>query len=89
LPSTYAIAIHFHIALRRGAVADGRYEEHKVNAKGWWMSEKLDGVRAYWSGSNFYSRNGNRFPAPDWSVIYIIVVDINHGHANLALNAQV
>jgi hypothetical protein len=22
---------------------------------GWWMSEKLDGVRAYWSGSKFFS----------------------------------
>ena len=30
------------------------------------MSEKLDGVRAYWDGHNFYSRNGNQFPAPDW-----------------------
>jgi hypothetical protein len=28
--------------------------------KGWWMSEKLDGVRAYWNGSYFYSRNGNQ-----------------------------
>ena len=28
------------------------------------MSEKLDGVRAYWSGGTFYSRNGNVFPAP-------------------------
>ena len=26
------------------------------------MSEKLDGVRAYWSGKAFYSRNGNVFP---------------------------
>jgi len=28
------------------------------------MSEKLDGVRAYWTGSTFYSRNGNKFHAP-------------------------
>lgn len=33
---------------------------------GWWMSEKLDGVRAYWSGSKFYSRQGNEFIAPAW-----------------------
>lgn len=33
---------------------------------GWWMSEKLDGVRAYWDGENFISRNGNIFHAPDW-----------------------
>jgi DNA ligase-1 len=33
---------------------------------GWWMSEKLDGVRAYWDGTQFLSRQGNRFFAPDW-----------------------
>ena len=33
---------------------------------GWWMSEKLDGVRAYWDGKQFISRLGNRFHAPDW-----------------------
>jgi DNA ligase 1 len=35
---------------------------------GWWMSEKLDGVRAYWDGEAFVSRLGNRFVAPDWFV---------------------
>ncbi|KAL6074838.1 3-ketoacyl-CoA synthase 17 [Balamuthia mandrillaris] len=38
----------------------------EVDPSGWWMSEKLDGVRAYWSGSNFYSRQGNLFYAPEW-----------------------
>ena len=33
---------------------------------GWWMSEKLDGVRAYWDGKQFLSRQGNIFYAPDW-----------------------
>eukprot|EP00039_Didymoeca_costata_P003886 m.70352 g.70352 ORF g.70352 m.70352 type:complete len:678 (+) comp12124_c0_seq2:98-2131(+) len=37
-----------------------------MNPTGWWMSEKLDGVRAYWDGKNFYSRNGNIFPAPPY-----------------------
>ena len=30
------------------------------------MSEKLDGVRAYWDGKSLISRLGNRFHAPDW-----------------------
>jgi len=30
------------------------------------MSEKLDGVRAFWNGNDFYSRAGNKFNAPDW-----------------------
>lgn len=32
----------------------------------YWVSEKLDGVRAYWDGHQFLSRNGNRFTAPPW-----------------------
>ncbi|MCI0377189.1 MAG: DNA ligase [Gemmataceae bacterium] len=35
---------------------------------GWWLSEKLDGVRAYWDGKQFLSRQGNVFHAPDWFV---------------------
>jgi len=38
----------------------------KVNPEGWWMSEKLDGVRAYWDGSSMWSRSQNRYDAPDW-----------------------
>ena len=37
-----------------------------VDPTGCWMSEKLDGVRAYWNGEAFYSRNGNMFAAPAW-----------------------
>jgi DNA ligase-1 len=33
---------------------------------GWWISEKLDGVRAYWNGRQLVSRNGNPFHAPGW-----------------------
>lgn len=32
----------------------------------WWLSEKLDGVRAWWDGKQFWSRQGNRYHAPDW-----------------------
>ena len=30
----------------------------------YWVSEKLDGVRAFWDGESFYSRRGNRFNPP-------------------------
>jgi DNA ligase 1 len=33
---------------------------------GWYISEKLDGVRAYWNGHELISRKGNRFAAPAW-----------------------
>ena len=38
-----------------------------VDPSGWWMSEKMDGVRAYWSGRHFFSRNGKvAYAAPAW-----------------------
>ena len=40
--------------------------EHDVDLTGWWMSEKLDGVRAYWNGKKLVSRLGNTLWAPDW-----------------------
>ena len=30
------------------------------------MSEKLDGIRAYWDGKEFRSKNGNKIYAPNW-----------------------
>ncbi len=38
----------------------------KLDYTGWWLSEKLDGVRAYWDGTRLLSRNGNAFTAPAW-----------------------
>ena len=40
--------------------------EPSMNAVGWLMSEKLDGVRAYWNGRQLISRNGHAFSAPEW-----------------------
>jgi DNA ligase-1 len=40
--------------------------DNETNLAGWWMSEKLDGVRAYWDGKRFLSRKGNVFVAPPW-----------------------
>lgn len=43
------------------------WEAH-IDPTGYWMSEKLDGVRAIWDGETFKSRQGNLFYAPDWFV---------------------
>jgi DNA ligase-1 len=40
--------------------------DSETDLAGWWMSEKLDGIRAYWDGKQFLSRQGNLFIAPDW-----------------------
>ena len=33
---------------------------------GYWVSEKLDGVRADWDGAQLWSKGGNRSAAPEW-----------------------
>jgi DNA ligase 1 len=38
----------------------------KIDIKGWWLSEKLDGVRGYWTGKEMISRSGNPFHVPAW-----------------------
>ena len=37
-----------------------------MDIDGWYMSEKLDGVRAYWNGQRLMSRRGREFKTPDW-----------------------
>jgi DNA ligase-1 len=36
--------------------------------KNWLMSEKLDGIRAYWDGKQLLSKNGNIINAPKWFI---------------------
>ena len=38
------------------------------NVTGWLISEKLDGVRAYWSGKELISRGGKKFSVPKWFI---------------------
>lgn len=42
--------------------------DNSLDLAGWWISEKLDGVRAYWDGKQFLSRQGNLYHAPDWFI---------------------
>ena len=41
------------------------WDEKKQSPVGWYMSEKLDGVRAIWNGEYLLTRNGNIIHAPD------------------------
>lgn len=41
------------------------WEPHMA-IQGWWMSEKYDGIRGYWTGSQLVSRFGNVFATPPW-----------------------
>jgi len=36
------------------------------NVSEWWVSEKLDGVRAIWNGEKLHFRSGKLISAPGW-----------------------
>ncbi len=44
-----------------------RYTEN-IGISQYLVSEKLDGVRGYWDGKNFYTRNGNLINTPQWFI---------------------
>ncbi len=37
-----------------------------LDVTGYWASEKLDGVRAFWDGQEFVTSHGNVYVAPEW-----------------------
>lgn len=39
-----------------------------VDLADYWVSEKYDGVRAYWDGERLFTRGGNRISAPAWFI---------------------
>jgi DNA ligase-1 len=51
--------------------------QNDTDLTGWWMSEKLDGVRAWWDGQQFLSRLGNVYHAPDWFVAGLPAVPLD------------
>lgn len=40
--------------------------DENMNVKGYYMSEKMDGMRCLWDGKNLYSRNHNLIHAPEF-----------------------
>jgi DNA ligase 1 len=44
------------------------YDESEVDLQEYWVSEKYDGIRAYWNGTQLLTRAGNLIRAPDWFI---------------------
>lgn len=41
-------------------------QQQPLDFADWWISEKLDGVRAHWDGQRLWTRGGHAITAPDW-----------------------
>lgn len=44
------------------------YNKYKYEIDNWIMSEKLDGIRAYWNTKELLSKNGSKIHAPKWFI---------------------
>ncbi len=44
--------------------------QKSTNIQHYWVSEKLDGVRGYWTGKQLLTRSGNELSPPAWFVKY-------------------
>jgi len=38
----------------------------RMDPTGWFITEKYDGIRAYWDGKQLYNKRGDVLPAPQW-----------------------
>ena len=41
------------------------------NVTGWLLSEKLDGIRAFWDGQNLWTRGGKTIQVPAWLAAHL------------------
>ncbi len=75
LPALHLLLIATVFYLPQEVLADpapplmlaNRYDD-EIELNDYWVSEKLDGVRAYWDGKQLISRQGNKYHAPAWFI---------------------
>ena len=52
--------------IKNKLMAATEWDEGTMDPTGWTMTEKYDGMRLYWNGSDFYSRQGNKVKVPEF-----------------------
>ena len=62
----FSLAIQTAVADPVPRLALAKVYQQTENIDQYWVSEKLDGVRAYWDGKKLISRQGNVYHAPEW-----------------------
>lgn len=65
----FLVALIFSCGIQADAKPDLLLAEkynQGIDLSQYWLSEKYDGVRAYWDGQHLLSRQGNIFHAPNW-----------------------
>jgi ATP-dependent DNA ligase len=42
------------------------WDDVSMDPSGWWLSEKYDGMRLFWNGSQFFTRQGKKVKVPEF-----------------------
>jgi DNA ligase-1 len=42
------------------------WDKSSMDPTNWWMTEKFDGMRLFWNGSHFFTRQGRKVSVPDF-----------------------
>ena len=50
--------------IKESLMLSTEWDNSTMDPTGWYMSEKYDGMRLYWNGNQFYSRNGEIVKVP-------------------------
>ena len=62
----FSVAMQTAVADPAPKLALAKVYQQTETINQYWVSEKLDGVRAYWDGKKLISRQGNVYHAPEW-----------------------
>lgn len=71
-PFTVVLSVLFYLVFSAVAAAKppelslANVYRQGLELEDYWVSEKLDGVRAFWDGRRFVSRGGHEYRAPAW-----------------------
>lgn len=62
----YALFISYPACATPPELTLANVYQRGMSLDGYWVSEKYDGVRAFWDGERFLSRGGHEYRAPAW-----------------------
>jgi ATP-dependent DNA ligase len=67
MPSNSSLSRNLQLAESKKTLMTATvWDEPTMDSTGWWLTEKFDGMRLFWNGSQFFSRQGNVAKIPEF-----------------------
>lgn len=62
----FFVFFSFPVCAQKPDLILAKYYNENIKVENYLISEKLDGIRAFWDGEFLYTRSGNKINAPKW-----------------------